>query len=116
MVVVLVVDTEGSPVVVGAAVVVVVSGQGLYRPKGAKTGRLQSGWKRPNILSSSTTRGLERRGEIRQSRKTEVFMALTSHKVENSMERLAKQVYLYIHIWEIESFVISVMLSKEEII
>ena len=82
MVVVLVVDTEGSPVVVGAAVVVVVSGQGLYRPKGAKTGRLQSGWKRPNILSSSTTRGLERRGEIRQNRKTEVFMALTSQKVE----------------------------------
>lgn len=78
----LVVDTEGSPVVVGAAVVVVVSGQGLYRPKGAKTGRLQSGWKRPNILSSSTTRGLERRGEIRQNRKTEVFMALTSQKVE----------------------------------
>ena len=43
-------------------------------------------------------------------------MALTSQKVENSMERLAKQVYLYIHIWEIESFVISVMLSKLEII
>ena len=38
-----------------------VSGQGLYRPNGAKTGRLQSGWNQLKILSCCWT-GPERSG------------------------------------------------------
>ena len=46
-----------------------VSGQGLYRPNGAKTGRLQSGWNQLKILSCCWT-GPERSGV---TSRTEIF-------------------------------------------